>query len=217
MTSRLRLVPLVVVLSWSIAVGPVGVAAAAEPNRADSPWFADRLLDTPRFRAHGLIHASSTDGPSPKIGLGARAANYARHLLGVPYRYGGESPASGFDCSGLVRYVFAHFGLELPHSSYADFDLGASVDRGSLRPGDLVFFDGVGHVGLYVGSGLFIHAPHSGMTVRFASLNDPWYRSSYVGARRVFRSTTVHVLAATRRTAQTRTPRSRRALSRSPR
>ena len=84
----------------------------------------------------------------------------------MPYRYGGDSPRSGFDCSGLVRYVFGHFGVDLPHSSYADYGLGNQVTRGSLRPGDLVFFDGVGHVGLYVGAGRFIHAPHSGTTVR---------------------------------------------------
>ena len=94
-------------------------------------------------------------------------------------------PSSGFDCSGLVRHVFGRFGLELPHSSYADFELGKGVARGSLRPGDLVFFNGLGHVGLYVGSGRFIHAPHSGTTVRITSMNDPWYRSRFDGARRV--------------------------------
>ena len=120
--------------------------------------------------------------------LGARAARYARRLLGVPYRYGGDSPRSGFDCSGLVRYVFGHFGLELPHSSYADFDLGRGVPRAGLRPGDLVFFDGLGHVGLYVGSGRFIHAPHSGATVRITSMSDPWYSARYAGARRVVRA-----------------------------
>jgi len=117
--------------------------------------------------------------------LGARAARYARRLLGVPYRYGGESPGSGFDCSGFVRYVFGHFGVELPHGSVADYSLGRPVARGALRPGDLVFFSGLGHVGMYVGAGRFIHAPHTGTTVRITSMDDPWYRVSYVGARRV--------------------------------
>jgi len=117
--------------------------------------------------------------------LGIRAVAFAKRLLGVPYRYGGDSPGGGFDCSGFVRYVYGHFGLSLPHSSYADFGLGRRVGRGSLRPGDLVFFDGVGHVGMYVGGGRFIHAPHTGTSVQVASLNEPWYRAAYDGARRL--------------------------------
>src|SRR5207247_7001930 len=78
---------------------------------------------------------------------------YARILLGVPYSYGGTSPASGFDCSGFTRYVYEHFGVELPHYSGAQYLLGRDVARGDLVPGDLVFFDGVGHVGLYLGGG----------------------------------------------------------------
>ena len=140
------------------------------------------MLGAQRFRPHVAVHAR------PRVALGARAARYARRMLGVPYRYGGDSPRSGFDCSGLVRYVFGRFGLELPHSSYADYGVGRHVARGALRPGDLVFFDGLGHVGLYVGSNRFIHAPHSGSTVRITSLGDPWYRSRYEGARRVVRS-----------------------------
>jgi len=178
MTSRLTLVLLVLVVGWTVFLGP-GAASAAV---ADSPWYAERLLGPQRFRPHVVAHAK------PHVGVGERAARYARRMLGVPYRYGGDSPRSGFDCSGLVRYVFGRFGLELPHSSYADFSLGRGVARSALQPGDLVFFNGLGHVGLYVGSGRFIHAPRSGTTVRIASLNDPWYRSSYEGARRVVKS-----------------------------
>ena len=83
----------------------------------------------------------------------------------MPYSYGGVSPASGFDCSGFTRFVFAHFGVTLPHYTFGQYDLGRSVSRGALEPGDLVFFDGVGHVGLYIGRGRFIHAPHSGTRV----------------------------------------------------
>ena len=106
-------------------------------------------------------------------------------MIGIPYVWGGSSPATGFDCSGFVRFVYAHFGIALPHSSYADFDLGRRVARGNLRPGDLVFFDGVGHVGMYIGHGRFIHAPHSGTDVQVTSLSEPWYRQSYDGARRL--------------------------------
>jgi cell wall-associated NlpC family hydrolase len=114
----------------------------------------------------------------------ARVVTFARRLLGVPYVYGGESP-SGFDCSGFTRYVFAHFGVSLPHYTYGQYDLGHSVARASLQPGDLVFFDGVGHVGLYIGRGRFIHAPHSGTRVSVDSLSG-WYGGTYDGARRIF-------------------------------
>jgi cell wall-associated NlpC family hydrolase len=118
--------------------------------------------------------------PAPTLGL--RAVKVARRLLGVPYRYGGTSPGGGFDCSGFVRYVYGRLGVSLPHSSYADFAVGRRVARGRLRPGDLVFFHGLGHVGIYVGRGRFIHAPHSGTRVSYSTLAE--YGGAYVGARR---------------------------------
>jgi cell wall-associated NlpC family hydrolase len=113
--------------------------------------------------------------------FGLKAATYARRFLGVPYVWGGSSP-SGFDCSGLVRFVYAHFGISLPHSSYADFGLGKRVSRQGLRPGDLVFFDGLGHVGMYIGGGRFIEAPHSGANVQVSSLAA---RGDFDGGRRI--------------------------------
>jgi cell wall-associated NlpC family hydrolase len=117
--------------------------------------------------------------------LGNRAVDYARRFLGVRYVWGGSSPRSGFDCSGFVRYVYAHVGITLPHSSYADFGLGRRVSRGGLRPGDLVFFHGLGHVGIYVGAGKFIHAPHAGTRVSYSTLAE--YGGEYDGARRLVR------------------------------
>ena len=114
----------------------------------------------------------------------ARVVRFARHFLGVRYVYGGTSPRSGFDCSGFTRFVYAHFGISLPHYSGGQFDRGRRVSRRGLRPGDLVFFDGLGHVGLYIGSGRFIHAPHTGTVVQIASLSG-WYADTYVGARRI--------------------------------
>ena len=114
----------------------------------------------------------------------ASVVRFARRFLGVPYSYGGVSPASGFDCSGFTRYVFAHFGVALPHYTFGQYDLGRSVSRSALEPGDLVFFDGVGHVGLYIGRDRFIHAPHSGTRVSVDSLSG-WYGGRYVGARRL--------------------------------
>jgi cell wall-associated NlpC family hydrolase len=114
----------------------------------------------------------------------ARVVSFARHFLGVRYSYGGTSPSSGFDCSGFTRFVYAHFGITLPHYSGAQFDLGRRVSRAGLRPGDLLFFDGLGHVGLYVGRGLFIHAPHTGTRVSIQPLAG-WYSGRFDGARRL--------------------------------
>jgi peptidoglycan DL-endopeptidase CwlO len=107
----------------------------------------------------------------------------AMRYLGVPYVWGGASP-SGFDCSGFVMYVYAQVGVSLPHSSYAQYGYGSPVSRSALQPGDLVFFDGLGHEGIYVGGGSFIHAPHSGDVVKISSMTG-WYSSTYVGARRL--------------------------------
>ena len=107
----------------------------------------------------------------------------AMQYLGTPYVWGGASP-SGFDCSGLVMYAFAQIGISLPHSSYAQYGYGSPVSRSDLQPGDIVFFDGLGHVGIYVGGGSFIHAPHTGDVVKISSLSG-WYASTYVGARRL--------------------------------
>ena len=109
---------------------------------------------------------------------------FARRFLGVPYSYGGSSPVSGFDCSGFTRFVYAHFGVELPHYSGGQFQIGRRVGRAALRPGDLVFFDGLGHVGIYVGGGRFIHAPHTGTRVTIDPLAG-WYAGRYDGARRL--------------------------------
>jgi cell wall-associated NlpC family hydrolase len=114
----------------------------------------------------------------------AKVVRFARRFLGVRYVYGGSSPRSGFDCSGFTRFVYAHFGISLPHYSGGQFDRGRRISRRGLRPGDLVFFDGLGHVGLYIGAGRFIHAPHSGTRVSIARLNG-WYAGRYDGARRL--------------------------------
>ena len=107
----------------------------------------------------------------------------AEQYLGVPYVWGGASP-SGFDCSGFTMYVYAQVGVSLPHNAAAQYGYGSPVSRGNLAPGDLVFFDGLGHVGLYVGGNTFIHAPHTGDVVKISSLSG-WYAATYVGARRL--------------------------------
>jgi peptidoglycan DL-endopeptidase CwlO len=107
----------------------------------------------------------------------------AMQYLGTPYVYGGASP-SGFDCSGFIMYVFSQIGVSLPHNAAAQYGYGAPVDRSQLQPGDLVFFNGLGHAGIYVGGGSFIHSPHTGDVVKISSISG-WYASTYVGARRL--------------------------------
>ena len=103
--------------------------------------------------------------------------------LGTPYVYGGASPG-GFDCSGFVMYVFAQVGVSLPHNAAAQYGSGMPVSRDQLQPGDLVFFNGLGHVGIYIGGGSFIHSPHTGDVVKISTLSG-WYSSTWVGARRL--------------------------------
>jgi cell wall-associated NlpC family hydrolase len=106
-----------------------------------------------------------------------------------PGRYGGVvgvamSPA-GFDCSGLVAYAYAQVGVSLPHNAAAQYGHGVAVPRDQLQAGDIVFFNGLGHNGIYVGGGLFVHSPHTGDVVKVSSLSDSWYAATYVGARRI--------------------------------
>jgi cell wall-associated NlpC family hydrolase len=107
----------------------------------------------------------------------------AMRYLGVPYVWGGSSPR-GFDCSGFVMYVFAQIGVSLPHSSYAMYGMGIPVSYSQLQPGDLVFFAGASHMGIYIGGGQFIHAPHTGDVVKISSMSG-WYSSTFVGGRRI--------------------------------
>ncbi len=114
-------------------------------------------------------------------------------LVGTPYRYGGNTPVSGFDCSGLVDFVFRDAaGLSLPRSTRELIDLPAPrIDRDDLQSGDLLFFspDGgrISHIGIYVGEGRFVHAPSQGGTVRLDRLDNPYWRKAYREAKRVLR------------------------------
>ena len=110
--------------------------------------------------------------------VGEEIVEYAKEFIGIPYVYGGTSP-SGFDCSGFVKYVYAHFGVELPRVTYDQIKLGTSIGESELREGDLVFFRGGDHVGIYIGGGQYIHAPRTGRTITVEDLN----RSVYAARR----------------------------------
>lgn len=133
-------------------------------------------------RASSFVRsASSNSYPAPTNKARSEIVPYARRFLGVPYRWGGSSP-SGFDCSGFTSYVYRNAaGVSIPRTSRAQSRFGQPVSRAHLMPGDLVFFGSpVHHVGIYVGGGMMIHAPHTGDVVRYASIG----RGDYVGARR---------------------------------
>jgi peptidoglycan DL-endopeptidase CwlO len=151
------------------------LAAAAQSRLAGDP--------PPSSDALG-VSASTPEGSSvvaPNVHGGV--VGIAMHYLGVPYVWGGSTPR-GFDCSGFVAYVFAQIGVSMPHSSYAQYNMGTAVSISQLQPGDLVFFTGASHVGIYIGGGQFIHAPHTGDHVKISSMSG-YYSSNFAGGRRI--------------------------------
>jgi cell wall-associated NlpC family hydrolase len=121
--------------------------------------------------------------PPPDGSKASQVIAIAMQYLGVPYVWGGASPSQGFDCSGLTTYVFAQIGISLPHHAASQYNYGTPVSQDDLQPADLVFFNGLGHMGMYIGGGQFIHAPHTGDVVKISSIYD--YFGSWVGARRI--------------------------------
>jgi cell wall-associated NlpC family hydrolase len=192
MRSRLLISMLFVVFSLGVALlKPLSGRAddGTPPAPADPAPPTNAVPIIPAFPVvKARIKAKAKSRPirttQSHLAFGTRVVDYAKRFRGVRYVYGGSSPRSGFDCSGFVRFVYAHFGVPLAHSSYGQFGRGRRVSRASLRPGDLVFFDGLGHVGIYIGSGRFIHAPHTGTRVRIETFAG-WYASRFDGARRL--------------------------------
>lgn len=127
--------------------------------------------------------AGSSGSSAPPPATHSSMVSIALQYLGVPYVWGGASP-SGFDCSGLTMYAYAKVGVYLPHNAAMQYGMGTPVSRSQLAPGDLVFFNGLSHVGMYIGGGRFVHAPHTGDVVKISSLSEYWYSATYVGARR---------------------------------
>jgi cell wall-associated NlpC family hydrolase len=157
----------VFVLGWTCAS-----AKADVPDVQQASKTADRALQKANRTA------------ARRRWLEQRVVYLAWRATGIPYRWGGTSPRSGFDCSGLATWVYSHVGVRLPHYTYAQWRYGRPVGRGALRAGDLLFFSGLRHVGIYIGGGRLIHAPHAGTRVQVARLSG-WFASSFVGARRL--------------------------------
>jgi hypothetical protein len=175
----------------------VGMARAAHPAAATSqaavvlglpqiPAAQASLAGVPTFLPREEIQLPDV----PTNTLGGQAVALAYQFLGIPYVWGGATP-TGFDCSGLTMYVYRQLGIKLGHYTGFQYYEGRHVSRDQLEPGDLVFFHansaGVPqHEGMYIGSGAFIHAPHTGDVVRVSSLFDTRYALSYVGAVRPY-------------------------------
>jgi cell wall-associated NlpC family hydrolase len=166
MPRRLVILVLVCALSGALAAG-VARAAGTKP-------LLPGTVPSP-------THFVPPPAPPPPT-MAERAVRLARTQLGVPYVYGGASPG-GFDCSGLVMWVYGQLGLTLPHNAAALYSVGRPVAVSRMKPGDLVFFHGLGHVGIYIGHGQMIHAPQTGERVEIEALGE---RSGSVeGARRI--------------------------------
>jgi cell wall-associated NlpC family hydrolase len=161
-------------------------AAAAPPTtsttQAADPLPTTTAASTPAPPTTTTIAPAAPSAPTA-LGPGhPEAATIALRYLGVPYVWGGASP-DGFDCSGLVMYVYAQLGIQLPHFAAAQYAMGQAVPRDQLQPGDLVFFDGLDHVGIYIGGGQMVHAPQTGDVVKITPLSA--FGNRYVGARRI--------------------------------
>lgn len=127
--------------------------------------------------------------PAQASGQAAQVLAVARDMLGQPVVWGGASPAQGFDCSGLVQYVYRQAGISLPRTADLQFLVGRAVSPSALQPGDLVYFTtyepGASHVGIYIGGSKFIHTSFSQGVVAVGDMNDSYFVQRYYGAKRV--------------------------------
>jgi peptidoglycan DL-endopeptidase CwlO len=153
---------------FALAVAAAGIVAAP----------ASAIVDE---SSRGPNAVTATAAPT----RAERAVKVALEAVGTPYRWGGESPSTGFDCSGLVRWAYGRVGVELPHNSYALYGEGRRVPEPSMEPGDILFFQVLGHVGLYLGRGRMVHAPQSGRDVEVVRLAATNCGARLIGARRV--------------------------------
>jgi len=176
----------------------LGYDVAADGDYGPATTEAVKAFQSTKgLEADGLVGASTYSallGKSMPVvthsmnAMSRTVVSDAMSYMGVPYVFGGNTPSSGFDCSGYVRYVFANAGIYLPRTADVQYNCGYAVSTSELAPGDLVFFEtycpGPSHVGIYVGDGNFIHASSSrGVTI--SSLSSSYYSAHYLGARRV--------------------------------
>jgi murein DD-endopeptidase len=175
-------------LQWKSLVLPaLAVAAALSTGCANAPSTAaghspgrvtlePRTVDDPR------------KSPKGDTAVGGAIADVAMGMVGTRYRYGGADPIEGFDCSGLVHYAYEQAGYRVPRTSQDLFRAVRKIAVGEADPGDLMFFQDqtkLSHVGIYLGDGLFVHAPANGQNVTVASLDSPYYQAHLVAVGRL--------------------------------
>jgi len=143
---------------------------------------AKPVAGTPRASLHT---PRSTSGD-----MGTIAARTAERFVGIPYRWGGDTVVEGLDCSGFVRAVYNLCGVTIPRTSAEQFRVGDAIGKVDLQDGDLVFFgsaaDKINHVGIYVGSGRFVHAPKRGDEIKISALEENYFSERFIGAKRYF-------------------------------
>ncbi|MEA2641812.1 MAG: hypothetical protein QOF51_3206 [Chloroflexota bacterium] len=167
----------------------VVVEAATAEDEDDAVIDADDEAPAD-LAASRSVEPSSRGGGRPLSSAGQDVASFARTLTGIVYAWGGTSPATGFDCSGLVWYVYRQFGVTLGRDSTAQAYNGTAVGRDQLEPGDVILFantytSGISHTGIYIGDGQFVHAVQPGVSSQIASLSDGYWGRDYAGARRI--------------------------------
>jgi len=158
-----------------------GCAATSAPSPKRQAYEPAKVISAPQIgRASKVI----------RISKGSSIVSTARSLLGIPYKWGGRSPKTGFDCSGFVWYVFNQYGINLPRSSSQLLSVGSPADKSSIRPGDILIYKvskkGKSlHAAIATGSGTFVHSPSSGKTVSEVSMSGPYWRKRLIAVRRV--------------------------------
>lgn len=178
---------------WLVGAGcaPKRVLRQPEPVMPAPPRPSPTIPSGPSVPDAPIVPPPVPPGEPPveAPSSGHRVAALAQTQLGRPYRWGGNDPRRGFDCSGLVQWSFGNVGIQMPRVVGDQIRLGRSVGAADLLPGDLLFFNLRGnrpsHVGIYVGDGSFVHAPRAGQPVRTDNLDDPYWRRRWSASRRV--------------------------------
>jgi cell wall-associated NlpC family hydrolase len=182
---QLRLEDAQALLANASTGAPAAAAPVADAAVAASTPIPAADVSGPVIEIAPGVPVMDAEAASPTA---LNAIKVAAGYLGTSYHFGGASPETGFDCSGLMQWAYSHSGVTIPRVTYDQIDVGVHIDRAHLVPGDLVFFEHDGdvhHVGMYLGGGRFLHAPHTGDVVKVSSLDDAYYAEQFAGGRRM--------------------------------